>query len=352
MDVYFKLKTEVSVLVCRKRRAERFVITSLGGYFPVLAQDTNGTLAVIARDGDIHVGQRGRLGLTLSRDAGESWTHLRPIADEGIDIRNPAFGITSTGTWLLAYISANCYENGFWNPAKSEAITAFFRRSFDHGQTWEEPRPVQIKGLRWISPYGKIVEMPDGTLLMSVYSYDGAYLLRSDDNGKSWTNPSLIAKGYNETTVLAFSSTRLIAVMRRNAKLMEAELWQSESRDGGYTWSKPKQITGPAEHPGDLLLLKSGRVLLTFGHRRPPYGVWAMISQDEGKTWETSSTLVLVADCSTWDVGYPSSIQLQDGRIYIAYYAHDSQGTIKQGERHPIGVYAGGIRYYEDLFFE
>ena len=352
MDIYFRLRTLTPVMVGRERKVERFVITSLGGYFPVLAQDSNGTLAVIARDGDIHVGQRGRLGLTISLDGGESWSHLRSVADEGIDIRNPAFGISSRGTWLLAYISATCYENGVWKPTKSTIFRTFFRRSIDSGRTWSDPIPIKLKELKSFSPYGKIIEMPDKTLLMNVYNNDGAYILRSENDGQSWEFHALIAKGYNETALLVISSNELLAMMRKAASPdQQADLWQSESTDGGRTWSNPALVTGPAEHPGDLLLLKSGNILLTFGHRSPPYGVRAMISQNGGKNWNPHSTLVLVADCSTWDVGYPSSVQLPDGRIYTAYYAHDSQGTIKQSERHSIGIYAGGIRYSESLFF-
>ncbi|HAF70266.1 MAG: hypothetical protein XD60_1088 [Acetothermia bacterium 64_32] len=350
MGTYFKLKTKVEVLVSSGKSAERFVVTSLGGYFPVIAQAPDGTLAVVARDGDIHIGQRGRLGLTVSHDRGESWSHLIPIAYERVDIRNPAFGITSTNRWILAYISYDCYENGFWRVTEKTSPLTFIRYSSDQGQNWSEPIKLCVTGLKWFSPYGKIIEVEKGMLLMCGYNHIGAYLLRSSDDGKTWEG-SLISEGFNETAILALSARRFIAVMRRNAAMSEAELWQVESKDGGYTWSKPRRITGPAEHPGDLLLLRSGDVLLSFGHRRPPYGVRAVISEDGGKSWRSERTLVLISDCSTWDVGYPSSVQLPDGSIYTVYYAHDSMGAIKQGDNYPIGVYAGGIRYQEELLY-
>ena len=59
---------------------------------------------------------------------------------------------------------------------------------------------------------------------------------------------------------------------------------------------------------------------------------------------------MLCADSSTWDCGYPSSVQLPDGRIYTAFYANDSMGNVKQGERYPVGLHAAGIRWSEDVF--
>jgi hypothetical protein len=99
----------------------------------------------------------------------------------------------------------------------------------------------------------------------------------------------------------------------------------SESIDEGRTWRDLGVLTEPhVDSPGHLLRLRDGRILLTYGDRALPfYGVEAMTSRDEGKTWDRDNRFQLVWDAPSRDVGYPSSIQLPDGRIFTVYYTVD-----------------------------
>jgi hypothetical protein len=49
-----------------------------------------------------------------------------------------------------------------------------------------------------------------------------------------------------------------------------------------------------------------------------------MISRDEGKSWETD--YVLRNDGASRDLGYPSSVELPDGRIFTVYYQQLTKG--------------------------
>ena len=95
------------------------------------------------------------------------------------------------------------------------------------------------------------------------------------------------------------------------------------SKDGGRTWSAPTEITRDTEHPGDLIRLKNGDVLLTYGQRNKPFGVEAIISHDKGETWDDRSKVVLANNAASTDCGYPSSIQLPNGKIVTIYYQVD-----------------------------
>ena len=64
----FRIETTVPVFVGKKIDVKIFVISSMGGYFPVLGRDSYGTLVAVLRYGDIHVGQAGALGFALSKD--------------------------------------------------------------------------------------------------------------------------------------------------------------------------------------------------------------------------------------------------------------------------------------------
>src|SRR5437867_645269 len=81
--------------------------------------------------------------------------------------------------------------------------------------------------LGWGSPYGRILTMPDGTMLMPVYGgpvrrpgekaedSDHGYLYRSTDDGKTWKRYSTPGPGrFNETALLRLASGKLLAAMR------------------------------------------------------------------------------------------------------------------------------------------
>ena len=91
----------------------------------------------------------------------------------------------------------------------------------------------------------------------------------------------------------------------------------------GYTtWQlQPNSVIAAAENP--VILLKGGAVLLTFGERNRPYGVHAFLSNDGGETWDSSHPVVLADDAVVTDCGYPSSVQLPNGRIVTMWYQVD-----------------------------
>ena len=70
--------------------------------------------------------------------------------------------------------------------------------------------------------------------------------------------------------------------------------------------------------PSHLVRLKDDRLLMSYGHRRPPYGVQARLSRDHGATW--SAPLVISGDGIGGDLGYPSTVQLADGSLLTVWY--------------------------------
>ena len=71
------------------------------------------------------------------------------------------------------------------------------------------------------------------------------------------------------------------------------------------------------QHPADLLRLKNGRILLSYGSRIPSQlAVQAKFSADEGKKW---SELSRIANSLNGDCGYPSSIELSDRKILTTF---------------------------------
>lgn len=316
-----------------------------GGYFPVLIRLNNGMLMAVLRGGAPHIGIKGRLDIVTSQDGGKTWSAPRTVVDGPEDDRNPALGQLKNGDIVLAYAILHGYDstglklNGDRSQRQAEGV--YVMRSSNNGRTWTKPeRSASTFALQKsggsLSPYGKIVQLADGTALMSVYyefSDDRGnqdYVFRSHDNGKTWGEPMLIGEHYNETGLLALPGGRVLAALRSQAG---GHLAVAASEDGGKTWSAPAQITRDKEHPGDLILLKNGDVLLTYGERNKPFGVEALVSHDKGKTWDTASKTVLADDAASTDCGYPSSVQLPDGGIVTVYYQvddpHDAPASAK-----------------------
>src|SRR5206468_12685540 len=173
-----------------------------------------------------------------------------------------------------------------------------------------------------VSPYGKIVPLPDGTVLMAVYFEffdergNQSYLFRSRDGGKTWGEPVMLGAHYNETGIAVLRDGRVLAAMRSE---QGGNLAITESSDQGRTWSKAIQVTADREHPADLIQLRDGRVLMVFGERNPPRGVHAMISAD-GRAWDKSKQIVLADDAPITDCGYPSSGEVSHDKIVTVYY--------------------------------
>ena len=70
--------------------------------------------------------------------------------------------------------------------------------------------------------------------------------------------------------------------------------------------------------PSHLLRLRDGRLLMTYGYRRAPFGNLARISEDHGRTW--SAALVISDDGAGSDLGYPSTVELADGQLVTVWY--------------------------------
>jgi hypothetical protein len=312
-----------------------------GGLFPILTLTPDGTIVGIVRGGAGHLGLAGRVEAIRSLDGGLSWTPPAVIADSEWDDRDYAFGVSPAGTLILAYHRTGCYDaDGNYRPelyVEQPGAFAEVRvtRSHDNGLSWSPPEPLTFPALRASNPYGKIVALTDGTLILPIYGAPqpeilGAqqgdlaadamcsYLLRSRDDGATWGEPSLIATRSNETGLIVLPSGELLAIFRSDAPIQRLSV--ARSTDGGHTWSDPQALTDSGQYPADLIALANGDLLLTHGNRNPPYRVEGRVSQDGGRTWldlllTFSGALYgynVVAPRPT-DLGYPSSVVRRTG---------------------------------------
>jgi sialidase-1 len=338
------LAGEADIFVGRRARLRRYLVCALQGYFPVLVKTGPNALAAIYRTGAPHVGITGTLAVSTSADGGQSWTDPVEIQPRGDDNRNPALGVNARGELIAAYWKAGVHSYaedaqgtglryaGKPNETWKTVPGLYVCRSADQGRTWGQPQPYMSQRLSLASPYGRIITAPNGALLMPVYGAaresipgvrDVSILLRSRDGGETWGDESLVGVGLNEISYAFLPDGRLLAAARTEKENV-ATLF---STDLGYTWSDPQPLTRVREHPADLTVLASGKVLLTFGRRVRPMGCGALLSADGGKTWDTAHEVLLAGDgVESGDLGYPSTVQLDDGHIVtVLYYASGSE---------------------------
>jgi hypothetical protein len=178
------------------------------------------------------------------------------------------------------------------------------------------------------SPHGP-VQLKDGRLLYAgkrLWSGERQIgVAESKDDGATWQwlaeiptrQGDKIPNAYHELHAVEAADGTLIVQIRNHNEANRGETLQTESKDGGKTWSEPHSI-GVWGLPSHLLRLRDGRLLMTYGHRRKPYGNQARISSDNGQTW--SEAMILSGDGIGGDLGYPSTVELADGTLLTVWY--------------------------------
>ncbi|MEW6752516.1 MAG: hypothetical protein AB1505_16240 [Candidatus Latescibacterota bacterium] len=221
-------------------------------------------------------------------------------------------------------------------------------RSDDRGHTW---RACEVDWDGFAPPdcpqrgFGEtngVLVMPDRSLVLCCHALKrhpqtvrdwNAYLIRSTDQGRRWSDASLVTHT-DEVSLILDPQGELVAFPRVDTQYAR-DIWGvagqtgeggdtvtiSRSADAGRTWSEPRRIgLGMAQVPAFPLWLADGRLLLSYGNRQFPFGCQAVASRDGGETWVLDQPLLL--SWFSWDNygGHPRSLLLPDGSILTGYY--------------------------------
>jgi BNR repeat-like domain len=207
---------------------------------------------------------------------------------------------------------------------------AYVHISSDNGATWPVTVPVDARPYRGaFSPKGA-VELADGTIVLALGSNDhdpllATFALHSTDGGKSWGKLVEIARAegceFYEPSVTVTRSGKLVCFSREEKS---GHLHQSDSFDGGLTWSEPRKLDLWG-YPAHVITLADGRLLGIYGVRRAPYGIRVSVSEDEGLSW--GPEIILRDDFPDENLGYPSVIEYEPGKLFTVYYGEDTDGT-------------------------
>ncbi|WP_207215846.1 sialidase family protein [Pseudolysobacter antarcticus] len=154
---------------------------------------------------------------------------------------------------------------------------SYFTRSSDSGASWETARPIYDPGLNNQTIANVVVVLPNGTLVNLYTEIDTATngitttflaLIRSTDNGVTWSTPIKVADMFSvgtrdPDTGTAIRDSSLVAEIAVGPGGSLNVVWQdsrfsngardgiaiSRSIDGGFTWSAPTRINSVATTP-------------------------------------------------------------------------------------------------------
>lgn len=320
--------------------------------WPTVARRSNGELLLVYSGGrEGHVCPFGRVELMRSLDEGRTWSWPRVVLDGPLDDRDAGVVETADGSILITTFTSLAYEAILKRaeaaePSKPGSMSSEKLARWQAARDRISPEQRQADLGRWMvrsddsgvtfsARYACLVDSPHGPILLSdgrllyagkeVQKTNGRVAVcESTDDGLTWkfladipTRPGDSREGYHELHAVEAADGRIIVQIRNHNKASARETLQTESTDGGKTWSVPREI-GVWGLPSHLLRLQDDRLVMTYGYRRKPYGNQARVSSDNGKTW--SAPLTISDDGSSGDLGYPSTVQLSDGALLTVWY--------------------------------
>ena len=326
--------------------------------WPSVERLHDGTLAAVCSGFRLgHVCPFGKVVICYSRDEGQTWTAPAPVMDTPMDDRDA--GLTAFGSGRVMLTSFNHpftfyrKENEMYgSPERRQLISAYldyveptdaeakylgstYRISEDGGYTFG---PVRIAPVS--APHGAI-RMPDGSLIyigrasapescgssfppeastLSVWKFDeqDAFIKLCDIENIGDEHGWMLSC---EPHALALPDGRIILHIRvqRKEPYRVFTIYQCESFDGGHSFTRPHQILSDlGGSPPHLMQHSSGRIICSFGYREAPCGIRVSFSDDQGETW--SEPYVLEDGCPCWDMGYPATVEREDGSLLTIYY--------------------------------
>ena len=331
--------------------------------WPTAARLKNGKIAVVASGFRLkHVCPFGKTIISFSENDGESYSFPTAVVDTSLDDRDGGilpFGESSVlvtsindaikymrdslsyawlGTDYHDYIKS--YLDTLTEEDEKKYYGSSFRVSHDNGATFGPLYKAPIT-----SPHGPCL-LSDGSIVwvgriqtndesvpvcdcvcaykLNTETGESTYLGKIDDiyyEGEKLISCEPHAIELNDGSILCHIRAQGVATPERRRTFT---IFQSISKDGGVSWSKPEMILGrEGGAPPHIFRHSSGALISTYARRIRPYGILAMISLDEGKTWSTEHEIYIGGESD--DLGYPSCVEMPDGSLITVFYARHTK---------------------------
>lgn len=326
---------------------------------PAISRANNGDLLAVydmrynsKRDLQEHID----IGLSVSKDGGQTWTEPRPImdmgeyggkpenengcSDPGILVDRETGEIFVSALWTHGKPNTHQWVGKGSEPGHGIHQSAQFMvvRSTDDGQNWSEPEnwTRQVKQEPWylFAPApGNGITMRDGTLVMPSQGRDAegfpfSNITWSKDHGKTWHVSAPARDDTTECAVAELSDGSLMLNIRDNRNRKEKSESNGRavavSKDLGQTWQKHSSDHGALPEPTCMASLIShtkakGQHLLFFSNphnKESRSDMTIQMSSDDGKTWPDDHHVLLDSGNGN---GYSSLVVIDQQTIGILY---------------------------------
>ena len=298
-------------------------------------------------DGGFHARDRSRPLSTMqarSMDGGETWSVIEAPIPFGqglgahehmdtdvLDSLEPVTFKTPTGiNFEQPDFAVMCGKTGLTRGAKS-----WFYTSDDRCRNWDGPFEIPMFDQLGIAARTDwlIEGSASALVLLTSTKPDGGegrvFASRTTDGGRnfefvSWINESPVGYDIMPSSIRLADGKILTTIRSRGAARDDCWIDLYASNDEGTSWEyvgRPVPATGDGGNPGSLVQLHDDRLVITFGSRKQPYGIFAVISADDGNSW--SEPILLRASHGNHDIGYTRSVIRPDGNLVTAYYIND-----------------------------
>ncbi len=315
--------------------------------WPTATRLKNGKIAVGASGFRLgHVCPFGKAVLSFSEDEGKSYSAPKAAIDTPLDDRDAGLCPFGESGLIVTSFNNTRAQQRLWlsesektEQAKAiianriDAITdedeekylgSTFTISYDNGESFGEIFKSPIT-----SPHGP-VELNDGSILWvgtrftttTEHQPIEAYKINLDGSMQKLGEIEAIEENGEdkmscEPYAAQLQDGTIICHIRVEYKFTT---YQSVSKDGGKSWSKPvKLLDDFGGAPCHILEHSSGALISTYGYRSEPFSIKAMFSFDGGESWDTDN-IIASKDSFDWDLGYPSTVELPDTSLLTTFY--------------------------------
>ncbi|MEN6451549.1 MAG: sialidase family protein [Thermoguttaceae bacterium] len=248
---------------------------------------------------------------SVSAWAGTSLDRINVFAS-GMDgyhtYRIPAIEVAPDGT-ILAFAEARKYNSN--DPGLDNEVDLVCKRSTDGGRIWSPIQVIEHAGKHWSAANpATVVDRQTGKIwLLYVRCAPGRGIYKarpgardsqifarsSDDNGRTWSEPidlTAASRDMNDPKwgmtvvgpggMIQDSKGRLVAAAWRYAPFGVFAIF---SEDHGRTWQRGQVLSGREANENQLVELSDGRLLMDFRSESEKTPRWLVESRDGGRTW-------------------------------------------------------------------